>query len=110
MGVDNFSGGLRLTVEKLYDMDQARESFSRGLKLTWNAAEDPQESTAYIEKLSAVLAPFKGGSCPVSIHYTSPYARTALQLGDEWRIHPTDELILRLKSLLGATAVEVRYR
>ncbi|MEI6268945.1 MAG: DNA polymerase III subunit alpha [Methylococcaceae bacterium] len=110
LGVDNFSGGLRLTVEKLYDMDQARESFSRGLKLTWNAAEDPQESTAYIEKLSAVLAPFKGGSCPVSIHYTSPYARTALQLGDEWRIHPTDELILRLKSLLGATAVEVRYR
>ncbi|MFI3198425.1 MAG: DNA polymerase III subunit alpha [Methylococcaceae bacterium] len=110
LGVDNFSGGLRLTVEKLYDMDQARESFSRGLKLTWNAAEDPQESTAYIEKLSAVLAPFKGGSCPVSIHYTSSYAQATVQLGDEWRIHPTDELILRLKSLFGATAVDVRYR
>ena len=110
LGVDNFSGGLRLTVEKLYDMDQARESFSRGLKLTWNAAEDPQESPPYIEKLSAVLAPFKGGSCPVSIHYTSQYAQAAVQLGDEWRIHPTDELIARLKSLFGATAVEVRYR
>ncbi|MEI6335564.1 MAG: DNA polymerase III subunit alpha [Methylococcaceae bacterium] len=110
LGVDNFSGGLRLTVEKLYDMDQARESFSRGLKLTWNAAEDPQESTPYIEKLSAVLAPFKGGSCPVSINYTSPYAQAAVQLGDEWRIHPTDELIARLKSLFGATAVEVKYR
>ena len=110
LGVDNFSGGLRLTVEKLYDMDQARESFSRGLKLTWNAAEDPQETTPYIEKLSAVLAPFKGGSCPVSISYTSAYAQAAVQLGDEWRIHPTDELISRLKSLFGASAVEVRYR
>ena len=111
LGIDNFSGGLRLTVEKLYDMDQARESFSRGLKLTWNAAaEDTQEPTPYIEKLSAVLAPFKGGSCPVSISYTSPYAQAAVQLGDEWRIHPTDELISRLKSLFGATAVEVRYR
>ena len=110
LGVDNFSGGLRLTVEKLYDMDQARESFSRGLKLTWNATEDPQEPTTYIEKLSAVLAPFKGGSCPVSINYTSQYAQAAVQLGDEWRIHPTDELISRLKSLFGATAVEIRYR
>ena len=110
LGVDNFSGGLRLTVEKLYDMDQARESFSRGLKLTWNTTEDTQEPTPYIEKLSAVLAPFKGGSCPVSIHYTSQHAQAAVQLGDEWRIHPTDELISRLKSLFGATAVEIRYR
>ncbi|MEY3289281.1 MAG: hypothetical protein RLZZ419_1523 [Pseudomonadota bacterium] len=114
LGIDNFSGGLRLMVEKLYDIDQARESFSRGIKLVWNAAEnkpeDDNEGDNYIEKLSEALAPFKGGSCPVSINYTSQYAQAAVQLGDEWRIHPTDELISRLKSLFGSTAVEVRYR
>ncbi len=110
LAVDNFSGALRLTVEKLYDIDQARENFSRGIKLTWNAAENQQESTSYIEKLSEALAPFKGGSCPVSINYTSQYAQAAVQLGDEWRIHPTDELIARLKLLFGSTAVEVRYK
>ncbi|WP_262966071.1 DNA polymerase III subunit alpha [Methylobacter psychrophilus] len=110
LGIDNFSGGLRLMVEKLYDMDQARENFSRGIKLIWNAAENKPEEDRYIEKLSEALAPFKGGSCPISINYTSQHAQAAVQLGDEWRIHPTDELISRLKSLFGSTAVEVRYR
>ena len=110
LAIDNFSGALRLTVEKLYDIEQARESFARGIKLTWNVAENKPNSINYIEKLSEVLSPFKGGSCPVSIDYTSKYARGAVQLGDEWRIHPTDELISRLKALFGATAVEIRYK
>ena len=107
---DSLLIALRLTVEKLYDIDQARESFSRGLKLTWNVAENKPESINYIERLSEALAPFKGGSCPVSINYTSQHAQAAVQLGDEWRIHPTDELISRLKSLFGSTSVEVRYK
>ncbi|UOA07958.1 DNA polymerase III subunit alpha [Methylobacter sp. S3L5C] len=110
LGIDNFSGGLRLMVEKLYDMDQARESFSRGIKLTWNAPKNKPEEEHYIDRLSEALAPFKGGSCPVSINYTSQHAQATVQLGDEWRIHPTDELISRLKSLFGSTAIEVRYR
>jgi len=73
-------------------------------------AENKPESVNTIELLSKALSPFKGGSCPVSINYTSKYARTAVQLGDEWRVHPTDELISRLKLLFGSTAVEIRYR
>jgi DNA polymerase-3 subunit alpha len=110
LALDNFSGAMRLTVEKLYDIEQARESFSRGLQLNWNASENRPESKKVIEKLTEVLNPFKGGSCPVSINYTSDVARTSVQLGDEWRIHPTDELVSRLKSLFGSNAVEVRYK
>ena len=98
--------GLRLTVEKLYDIDQARESFARGINLSLNLPE----SVNILEKLSDALNPFKGGSCPVSINYTSTQARATVQLGDEWRIHPTDELISRLKSLFGSTAVKIRYK
>ena len=110
LAIDNFSGALRLTVEKLYDINQARESFSRGLQLTWNAAENQPESVNLIEQLTDVLSPFKGGNCPVSINYTSTEARAAVQLGDNWRIHPTDELIARLKSVFGVAGVEVRYK
>jgi len=60
--------------------------------------------------LAKVLSPFKGGSCPVTINYTSKYAQAVVQLGDEWRVHPTDDLISRLKSLFGSAAVEIRYR
>ena len=107
LAIDNFSGNLRLTVEKLYDIDQAREQFARGLQLTWNNASTVNHIST---QLTEVLTPFKRGGCPVSIAYSSDEARATVQLGDEWRVHPTDELIARLKTLLGADAVEIRYR
>ncbi|MFZ2171377.1 MAG: DNA polymerase III subunit alpha, partial [Methylococcaceae bacterium] len=110
LAIDNFSGALRLTVEKLYNIEQARESFSRGIRLTWTTAGNKLETSAYIERLNTILSPFKGGSCPIGISYTSPYAKAAVQLGDEWRVHPTDELISRLKLLCGPTDVLIRYK
>ena len=110
LAIDNFSGALRLTVEKLYDIEQARESFSRGIKLNWTVTENKPESINHYRKVGEVLSPFKGGSCPVTINYTSKYAQAVVQLGDEWRVHPTDDLISRLKSLFGSAAVEIRYR
>lgn len=110
LGIDDYLGTLRLSVEKLYSMEQAREVFARSIQLVWNAADYEREAGGLVAKLSAVLEPFKGGSCPVGICYTSKVAKANLQLGDEWRVHPTDELVARLRSLLGNWAVEVRYR
>jgi DNA polymerase-3 subunit alpha len=110
LAIDNFSGTLRLTVEKMYTIDQARESFARGLYLTWKTSNNVEESMTFISKLTEVLSPYKGGSCPVTISYTSSQAKAHLQLGDAWRIQPTDELVAKLKWLLGSTAVEVRYK
>ena len=108
LGIDDYLGTLRLTVEKLYSMEQAREVFARSVQLVWNAAE--HDAPGFVARLMAVLEPFKGGGCPVGISYTSGVAKANLLLGDEWRIHPTDELVARLKTLLGSEAVEVRYR
>jgi DNA polymerase-3 subunit alpha len=110
LAIDNFSGTLRLTVEKMFTIDQARESFARGLYLTWKTSNNVEESMTFISKLTEVLSPYKGGSCPVSISYTSSQAKAHLQLGDAWRIQPTDELVAKLKWLLGSTSVEVRYK
>jgi DNA polymerase-3 subunit alpha len=108
LGVDDYLGTLRLTVEKLYSMEQGREAFARSIQLVWNATE--LEDHGFVTKLMAVLEPFKGGGCPVGISYTSLVARANLLLGDEWRVHPTDELVARLRTLSGNGAVEVRYR
>ena len=110
LGIDNFSGSLRLTIEKLYEIDQARDSFSRGIQVDWDAAGNKPEAHKMIEKLTATLDPFKGGNCPISINYRSDNAKTTVQLGDKWRIHPTDDLLSQLKSLFGSEAVEVRYK
>jgi DNA polymerase-3 subunit alpha len=110
LGIDNFSGSLRLTIEKLYEIDQARDSFSRGIQVDWDTAGNKPEVHKMIEKLTATLDPFKGGNCPISINYSSDNAKTTVQLGDKWRIHPTDDLLSQLKSLFGSEAVEVRYK
>lgn len=110
MAIDSFSGSLRLTVENLYDINQARENFSRGLQLNWNVPENKPTSVNLIEQLSDILRPFQGGNCPVIINYCIKQAQTVVQLGDEWRIHPTDELISRLRSLFGSNGIEIKYK
>jgi DNA polymerase-3 subunit alpha len=105
--VDDFSGSLRLTAEKLYSIEEARDAFARGLQLTWHAADN---GDSIVRKLTPELIPFKGGGCPILIDYRSAQAQALVRLGDEWRVRATDELILRLKRLLGTQAVDIKYR
>ena len=110
LAIDNFSGTLRLTVEKLYDIDQARESFARSLAINWDSVEDTTSNNVFLHKLTEIISPYKGGNCPITLNYTSNVAKANLQLGDEWRIHPTDDLITRLRWFLGQDKLEVRYK
>jgi DNA polymerase-3 subunit alpha len=108
LSMDDFSNSLRLTAEKLYTMEQAREMFARGIVLEWQNREPPQ-NRQFIEALGIVLKPFCGGQCPVSINYSTANAKTVVQLGDDWRVRPSDELLIRLRRLLTFDAVQVRY-
>jgi len=107
---DDYSGSLRLTIDKLYNMEQAREVFARGIHLTWHTQALGQVTTVFMAKLKAALQPFKGGSCLITVGYNSNQAKAALQLGDEWRVHPSDELMVRLRALFGGAGVEIKYR
>jgi DNA polymerase-3 subunit alpha len=109
ISIDDYLGGLRLTLEKLYSMEQAREMFARSIHLNWRASTASARDGALIAELSAVLKPFRGGACPVSLDYSSDQVKATLQMGDDWRVHPTDDLIARLRWLLGSQAVEIRY-
>ncbi|MCX7094780.1 MAG: DNA polymerase III subunit alpha [Methylobacter sp.] len=110
LGVDDYLGTLRLTVEKLYNIEQAREVNARSIQLVWNATGNRLEDQGFMTRLSTALEPFKGGNCPLGIAYASPVAKANLLLGDAWRVHPTDELVARLRALPGGGAVEVKYR
>jgi DNA polymerase-3 subunit alpha len=107
LAMDDFTGTPRLTAEKLYSIDQARNAFARGLQLIWNAGVN---GNSLVDQLSPALAPYKGGACPVLIQYRSAEAQATVRLGDEWRVFATEELLLRLKRQLGSEAVEVKYR
>lgn len=109
LNIDDFTNSLRLTAEKLYSMEQAREMFARGIVLNVKPGERP-ENKKFTQELASILKPFCGGLCPVYIDYSNLKAKTQLQLGDDWRVHPSDELLIRLRRWLTIDAVQVKYK
>jgi DNA polymerase-3 subunit alpha len=109
LSIDDFSGGLRLTADKIYSFEDAREAFARGVVLYWKKDKDG-ESIVFTDTIKKILQPYTGGNCPIQVSYSTEKAVASLQLGDEWRVHPTDELIVRLKKLFPADSVLVKYR
>ena len=110
LSIDDFSGGLRLTADKIYSFEEARGYFARSILLTLDGAEIALSDTDFTEGLKETLQPFIGGNCPVQIGYQSNEAKASLQLGDDWRIYPTDDLILQLKRFLSDDIVDIRYQ
>jgi DNA polymerase-3 subunit alpha len=106
LGQDDYSGGMRLNVEAIYTIDQARERFAKRLEI--NLGKE-QGQNGVIKSLAGVLTPYREGDCPVLIQYHNQEARAPLALGVEWNVRPTDELLHRLRELIGQEQVELVY-
>ena len=107
VSADEYTGGYRMTAERLYDIDQAREAYATQLVIDLDAG---RAANGFPHRLAETLAPFREGTCPVSIHYRNQGACANLVLGQEWRIRPTDALLRRLADLVGCERVQVLYR
>ncbi|PPD40868.1 MAG: DNA polymerase III subunit alpha, partial [Methylomonas sp.] len=108
LAIDDFSNSLRMTAETLYSMEDARELFARSIVLTIDLGNSDLAKD-WLSRLRETLTPFRGGQCPVQIDYRTTRDKALLQLGDDWRVRPADELLIRLRRLLTAEAVSVRY-
>ncbi len=106
VSVDEYSGGYKMSARNLYDLDQAREHFARRLVV---AVADRQAGNGFIPGLQTALSPFREGNCPVILDYRAGHARAEIQLGRQWRVHPTDELLHRLREMVGEEGVRVEY-
>ena len=107
---DEYSGGYKMNAEHIYDINQAREVYAKRLEI---AVEAARAGNGFAAELAQILTPFRAGVCPVSIAYCGQNghgkAGAQLTLGPEWRVHPTDELLHRLKTLAGDDRVRVIY-
>jgi DNA polymerase-3 subunit alpha len=104
---DEFTGGLRVVADKLYDLGGARARFARGIRLSLNG--DPSTGGVAAKRLRELLAPHRNGTCPVRVCYRNGDAVAELRLGDDWRVTPDDALIDALKLWLRPENVEVVY-
>ncbi len=109
--LNSYSGMLSVVAEKIYTMEQARENFSRCLMLDWDGVQSEYKTQEFMRTLQQTLEPFSGGQCMLVINYISAFAKASMQLGENWRVHPSDELIMRLQRILQQeNAVRVKYR
>ena len=106
LGMDDYSGGNQVTAQQIYDINQARETFAR--RLVVGVAAD-QAGNGFASELADILQPFREGRCRVCIDYYGGVAAARVALGDEWTVHPTDELLHRLQELAGDNGVVVEY-
>ena len=103
---DDFSGGLRVSADKIMTLGEARGRFARALQLSMNGNSIEGK---YAEKLRALLTPYRNGACPVRISYHNDEAAVELGLSDAWRIRLEDELLTSLRDWLKPENVKVIY-
>ena len=103
---DDYAGTLKMTADGVMDINRARREYSRGLRLK---VARPQCGNGLLDELEDVLRPYRGPGCPVNLDYESERARTRIQLGENWRVQPDDELLLSLRHLLGEDRVTLVY-
>ena len=106
---DDYSGGIRVTAEKIYDLAGARSRFAQGLRLACNGLCHDKAGSG--RKLAELLAPYKvrEGGCPVWVEYHTPKAQCRVWLGEDWRVRLDDHLLESLGGWLKPDAVNVIY-
>ena len=99
LSYDNFSGGPRLLVNQVLQIDEARTLLGKCLAITLTP-----ESYSFMPQVEQILKTHQG-QCPVRIHYQNADAKAVLNVGQSWRVKPTDTLIAVLREVLGDNRV-----
>jgi DNA polymerase-3 subunit alpha len=101
---DEYSGGMRVTAEEVFDFASARAAFAKRLDIVCSI-----NSPVSASKLAEILKPWCGGKCPVVIHYTNLIAGAPLRLSGAWQVTLPDMLLGDLRQLSGVENVRVVY-
>lgn len=105
---DDFTGGNRVNVRKLFNLPAARSHYASMLKIACNGQSDAA-------KLTSILTPYCKGEmpdkklCPIKIEYHNQSSQASLMLGDSWRVELQDDLIRNLEGWLSKENVKILY-
>jgi DNA polymerase-3 subunit alpha len=109
---DEYRGGLGLRAEEVNGFESFREQRLTMLDLVLTEQlirSNKWTSLDVRNQLLELLSDFKGGEVPVCVRYQRQDVSAMIRLGEKWRVTPRDELLLRLRQLLGENAVQLHY-
>ncbi len=96
---DQFSGGMRITAEQLFDLTKARDEYARELRLSFNGQADAA-------RLAQMMKPHMPGGCAVRIAYRNQDALCEMEIGSA---KISEALLASLTQWLSADNVQLRY-
>ena len=102
---DDYTGGLRITADRLLTLGEARARFAKVLRLSMNGGTRADDA----RKLQAILAPYRNGACPVRLAYRNGDAEAEIPLPENWRVKLDDALLATLGEWLTPSNVKVIY-
>jgi DNA polymerase-3 subunit alpha len=107
--VDDFTGGIRMRANEVFDFVEARARSVKRLKLR---LMDDDLGENFTDELAQLLTPYKGHTgfgCSISVAYVRAEAEAEVTLGDSWRVSPADDLIQSLRDRYGTERVVLDY-
>lgn len=98
----------RLSAKKISELDRMREQQALRIVLLWPRAQGTDQSLM-LQRLADTLAPHRPGLCAIGVRYHGVQASVALELGPEWKVRASPELLEALEQLVGAEGLRVVY-
>ncbi len=111
LNFDEFRDAWSLRASEVQTLEQAREKAADHLLLNLDlgASKRHKKGAELLQHLREILTLYRGGRLAIQMEYRSPQGQARFLLGDDWHVQPMDELIKRLRQLLGQEAVQVAY-
>jgi DNA polymerase-3 subunit alpha len=106
---DEYSGGMRVVAEQIYDLQLAREARAKALRIRLNGNADAA-------MLKRMLNPFRAApengmpGTLVEIQYETETAFCTLRLDESWRVRLSDKLVAQLTEWTSLADIEVTYK
>ncbi|HQN13388.1 MAG TPA: DNA polymerase III subunit alpha [Quisquiliibacterium sp.] len=108
---DDYSGGQRVTADRVLDLTGARQEFGKRLLIRLNGFA---EAGVLRDVIKPYLPPPSSDPAPppamqVVVEYGNAHARCAVELGRTWRVRPQDDLLAQVRERLHPQSVAIEY-
>ncbi len=103
---DDYTGGLRVTADAIFDLQLARETRASCLSIVLG----DQADAARLQNLLAPHRAPEGGGVAVEVQLHRPDYECVIQLGRDWRVRLADSMLEQLEQWDATREVEISYR
>ncbi len=100
----DFSGGFRMSAQKVMTLSDAKNRFARGIQISLRGPNEGICAT-----LQSTFQPFLNGSDEVWLDYSNTRARARLELSEEYGVKACAELVAALDDLEAVSDVRLIY-